>query len=629
VSRVVDDALRALQGLSPEEQLDVAARRLAGAGARSVLGSFEIAAELSPAPDRLDGRLLERIAARALGGTRGAVFTGAAEAALLAALGLARVAARRGVPEREALGALAGAGPATPALRRALQDVRILDPSCGGGALLAAALALGRRCGFEPVLRGIDLAPLAARAAAARLALLGARCEVLAGDAFLLAWPAADLVLANPPFLRHEALGAAEKARAAKASGLSLQADLSAHLATVALRHAPDVALVWPRALDTARSAAPLLAEARARGGFAYRLRSRAAGSFAASVDTALAVWSLGHPGRAAAEASLPLDRLPAADLPALASSVGTPRLRLLREPAGAAPGAVTVGDVAEVRFGMKTGCNGFFHLRPIGDAASGAPTFASALVGEVTLTPGDCQPLLASLKEALAPELAHPARHLFRPERPTATARGYVAAGEALGVARRATCAGRAEWWIVASGRRPAPVLYPAKVGARAFAVLNQRGWWEDKKWHALFPRDGVDPWLLALVLGSTPVRLAIDRAARQLTGAQAIADIDCRVLAGAPFPSPRALAGALGDLARCRAALARDVVTTDVQAMLARPAQQELDRIVGAALGLGPRQLGSCRREMVERVASRLEHAAQVRAAIARRERVACLER
>ncbi len=37
-------------------------------------------------------------------------------------------------------------------------------------------------------------------------------------------------------------------------------------------RRAPVVALVWPRALDTSRSAAPLVAEARARGAFAVRL---------------------------------------------------------------------------------------------------------------------------------------------------------------------------------------------------------------------------------------------------------------------------------------------------------------------------------------------------------------------
>lgn len=605
-------ALAALASLPPQERLDAAAHRLAG-GPGGPLRAFAIGSELAPEPARLDGRLLEVIAARALDGARGAVFTGAREARLLAALGLSRLAARRGVGELEALSALLGLGPAPASLRQALDGARVLDFSCGGGALLVAALALARACGAEPVLLGLDVAPLAARACAARLKLVGARAEAACADATAGGWPAADLVLSNPPFLRHEALGREEKARAARASGLSRQADLSAHLALLALRHAPDVALVWPRALDTARSAAPLLAEARARGGFAHRLRSRAAGSFAASVNTALVVWSEGHPGRAAAEATAALGELSDREVVDAARGVGGGRVHLLRTPS-APRDAVPLGSLAQVRFGMKSGCNGFFHLRPAGPGR-----FASALAGEVALAPGDAQPLLASLREASAPERVSPRRVLFRPERAGPSARAYIARGEALGVAVRATCAGRSPWWRVAPGRAPAPVLYPAKVGARAFAVLNAEGHWEDKKWHALFPGPELEPWLLALVLSATPVRLAIDAAARQLTGLQAIADVDCHVLSSAPVPPPRALAPRLGPLAACRAALASDLVTTDVAAMLARPAQRELDALVGEALGLDARAVEASRRELAERVASRLAHAAQVRQALA----------
>jgi SAM-dependent methyltransferase len=608
---IVTRALSALQHLSPPRQLAAAARRLGG-DASGPLASFAVASELAPAEGAVDGRLLEAIAARALAGARGAVFTEPAEARLLAALGLARLAARRGLDEGRALEALLGAA-AGDALRRALDGARVLDPACGGGALLAAALALARAAGAEPVFLGLDVAPLAARAAAARLVLLGARARVAAADALAAPWPACDLVLSNPPFLRHEALSAAEKDLAVARSGLSRRADLSAHLAAAALAHAPDVALVWPRALDTARSAEPLLATARARGGFAWRLRSRAAGSFRASIDVKLAVWSLGHPGRPEAEASVPLAALAARDLVALAAGAGTPRLRPLR-PAGAAAAAARVRDACEVRFGMKSGANAFFHLRPLGDGR-----LASALAGEVRLDPGDAHPILATLKEAEAPERFAPRGVLFRPERLGAAAAAYVARGEAAGVHLRPTCAARSPWWRVAPGRAPAPVLYPAKMGARAFAVVNAAGVWEDKKWHALFPRSDLPPWLVALALSATPVRLAVDRAARQLTGAQAIADVDCRVLAAAPFPAPAALPRLAAPLAPCRAALARDPVTTDLAAALARPAQRELDRIVGEALGLTARAVEAARRELLERVAARLSHAQDVRRRLA----------
>jgi hypothetical protein len=156
--------------------------------------------------------------------------------------------------------------------------------------------------------------------------------------------------------------------------------------------------------------------------------------------------------------------------------------------------------------------------------------------------------------------------------------------------------------------------VLYPAKVGARAFAFLNEAGLWEDKKWHVIFPRV-LAPWQVALLLSATPVRLAVDEGARQLTGAQAIADVDCRVLAAAPFPAPAAIASAARSLEPLRAALARDPVTTDLPAMLARPAQRELDLVAGRLLGLSPAEVERRRRAMIDRVEARLAHAAATR--------------
>ena len=106
----------------------------------------------------------------------------------------------------------------------------------------------------------------------------------------------------------------------------------------------------------------------------------------------------------------------------------------------------------------------------------------------------------------------------------------------------------------------------------------------------------------------------------ARQLTGAQAIADIDCGVLAGArshgPTPSPRIEP----DLRALWEALRADPVTTDLAAMLARPAQRELDRLAGAVMGLRAAEVEERRRALLERVRDRLRHAAAIRGAAAR---------
>ena len=205
----------------------------------------------------------------------------------------------------------------------------------------------------------------------------------------------------------------------------------------------------------------------------------------------------------------------------------------------------------------------------------------------------------------------------VFRPDHPSPAALDYVRRGEERGLHLRPSCASRREWWRLAPGRQAAPVLYPAKVGTRAFAFLNQGGLLEDKKWHALFPRE-VEPWLLAALLSSTPLRLAIERGARQLTGAQAISDIDCGVLASAPVPADAALARAAEALRDAWALLASDPVTTDLGAMLARPAQRALDHSVGAALGMTPAAVEGGRRDLLLLSTERRARAEQVRAAI-----------
>jgi SAM-dependent methyltransferase len=605
-------AAERLRGLPARAAVDEAHAFLAGLRP-SRLDGLPRATERAPRPGALDGRLLEAVAARALSGRRGAVFTGAAEGRILAAFALARAAEARGGPPLAAgVAALLGTRAAPASLRRALDGLAVLDPACGGGALLVAADRLAAGVGARLALSGRDVSPVAARAASLRLALLGARADVRRGDALASRWPACDVLLMNPPFLRHEAIPAGWKARAARASGLSRQADLSAHLVLLALRRSPVCGLVLPLALSVSRSAEPLRAEARARGGFVLSLRSRAAGSFAASVDTSVAVWAEGARDAPAAEATAPLDRIRDRELAALAAGRGAPRTRRAARAAPARHRGVRLGDVCEVRFGLKTGANAFFHLRPLG-----GDRYASALCGEVRLGLADVAPLLSGLREALAPEVAVPAFVLFRPASPSAAALDYVRRGEERGVDLRPTCAARRTWWQVVPGRSAAPVLYPAKVGARAFAFHNVGGLLEDKKWHALFPRD-LDPWAVALLLSATPVRLAVERGARQLTGAQAIADIDCGVLAAAPFPDPASLRPARDELAAIHEALARDPVTTDLGAMLARPAQRALDLAAGALLGLSRTAVEAARRELAARVAERLARAERVREAI-----------
>lgn len=126
--------------------------------------------------------------------------------------------------------------------------LRILDPACGDGALLAAVVEhMPPTCKLELV--GCDKDPLAIEAAEERLAgLVGANlswsletCDFLSEAAALreassslfggspeaasLAKPF-DLVIANPPYVRTQTLGAVESRRLADVFGLTGRVDL-------------------------------------------------------------------------------------------------------------------------------------------------------------------------------------------------------------------------------------------------------------------------------------------------------------------------------------------------------------------------------------------------------------------
>ena len=114
--------------------------------------------------------------------------------------------------------------------RKTVQRLRIIDPACGCGAFLVAAMrVLHRRFGVLPDLEnicGIELQPLAAEVAALRLRWLYLSLtgtpgvpRIVCADALREnVFPASsfDLVLGNPPFVPVDAIPAEEKKRLRK-----------------------------------------------------------------------------------------------------------------------------------------------------------------------------------------------------------------------------------------------------------------------------------------------------------------------------------------------------------------------------------------------------------------------------
>jgi SAM-dependent methyltransferase len=269
----------------------------------------------------------------------------------------------------------------------------------------------------------------------------------------------------------------------------------------------------------------------------------------------------------------------------------------------------LTLTDVARVRRGLTTGANEFFYLKPVRDDGTSmsrpsrkvAKTTNGSLVEVHVAAGGRClveahflAPVVFSLKEIPSIWLARlESRRLFfnctaaRDGLRGTRALAYIRSGERAGYHQRPTCAARDLWYAVARCRRPAPLIFPSKVGERWLVAINRAGVFEDKKLYGIYPRRDVSVLLLAALLNSTWARYYAEATCRQMTGAQAIADIDVAVAAQLLIPDPRRippklqrrLEAALDEIARRPIASVFDEVK--------RADRRRLDALVLAAIG------------------------------------------
>ena len=189
------------------------------------------------------------------------------------------------------------------------------------------------------------------------------------------------------------------------------------------------------------------------------------------------------------------------------------------------------VRDVARVRFGVKTGANDFFYLTEDQISALG-------------IERKFIRPVIFSLKEISGYKVdkSKLKYHVIICNRPKNKLVGtqllkYIQFGEKQGYHKKPTCAQRAPnpWYGLARNWEYAPLVFPAKVGERMPVFVNANVL-EDKKLYGILPNKDIDPRLLAAILNCTLTRFFLEFTCRQLTGAQAIADIDVIVVQSLP---------------------------------------------------------------------------------------------
>ncbi len=228
------------------------------------------------------------------------------------------------------------------------------------------------------------------------------------------------------------------------------------------------------------------------------------------------------------------------------------------------ASGLLALADVASVRRGITTGANDFFYLSRAdirteykASPSQRAPGSTNGLIvvrdGTGKLQEIEAEllsPLVFSLKgiPGIVLERVESQRMLFNCSLMPIDLAGtraleYIESGERAGYHRRPTCSNREPWYSVARGMKPAPLIFPSKVGERWLVALNRARLFEDKKLYGVFPARRVSALALAALLNSTWARYYAEVTCRQMTGAQAIADIDVSVAEQILLPDPRTL--------------------------------------------------------------------------------------
>jgi methylase of polypeptide subunit release factors len=197
----------------------------------------------------------------------------------------------------------------------------------------------------------------------------------------------------------------------------------------------------------------------------------------------------------------------------------------------------VRLGDIAEVRFGIKTGANEFFYLEPVGmsvkevvELQSIAPTtpirvrndarwegeIEAGWLHPVIKSPREIRTLLVRLED-LSHLLFMPPKEVregikarnLKPLKQYPNALAYIRWGEKQGYHRSPTCRSRNPWWDV--GERAYPTLFWSDAYNHRYPVaINSVGIYGDKRFFFIYLPQNC--FLPAIYLNSTITPLFIE---------------------------------------------------------------------------------------------------------------------
>ncbi|NWF76323.1 MAG: Eco57I restriction-modification methylase domain-containing protein [Nitrospirae bacterium] len=180
----------------------------------------------------------------------------------------------------------------------------------------------------------------------------------------------------------------------------------------------------------------------------------------------------------------------------------------------------VRLGDIAEVRFGIKTGANEFFYLTPltsplikegqkgvlkVRNEAGWEGEIEEEFLKPVIKSPRECKTILINPKDLKYKVFMC---HKDKKGLKGTNALKYIEWGEKQGFHKRPTCRGRQRWWDL--GENNAPIIVRSTFNDKFDFFFNPKRFLLDKVMYGIFARGNAE--LISMLLNTTFIAMFIE---------------------------------------------------------------------------------------------------------------------
>lgn len=255
----------------------------------------------------------------------------------------------------------------------------------------------------------------------------------------------------------------------------------------------------------------------------------------------------------------------------------------------------VRLGDIAEVRFGIKTGANEFFYLD---DEKIRHWGIEREFLKPVIKSPRECRSIVIKPEDLRY--------KIFMCHKDKADLKGtnaleYIKWGESQKFHLRPSCRGRQRWWDLGMRRAP-QIISPSSTNDLYRAFANKAGVLIDKRLYEIFVQQGLIE-RLTTALNSTMTTLFLELGSRTGLG-EGLLDLTVYEVAACMVVSP--------SLLRRSVMFSRNIHGLEQE--ISQPDRRALDEVVFDVLGLTAGEREAVYKAVINLVRARLEKARSV---------------